>query len=135
MSQLSLAFMQDYAAALAAADAAKQRLEDLEAVIIGEVPDRHYGEDMQLALFEDGARLMAHRPLVEEWDGEELQAAAADLMAANVDTDAFLKLTYEVDKRALRRQPPEIQERVRKALTLTPHKKNGELRKPRIWID
>jgi hypothetical protein len=135
MSQLSLAFAQDYADALAAADAAKQRLEDLEAVIIGEVPDRHYGEDQHIATLEDGSRLMAHRPLVEEWEQDELQAAVSDLMAANVDTDPFLKLTYEVDKRALRRQPPEVQERVRKALTLTPHKKNGELRKPRIWID
>jgi hypothetical protein len=112
------------------------RISELEAAWADELPTQEFEQKRLIAEDpETGSKIYAERPLVEEWDQERLQAVAAEVLADGIDYGEFLKTAFEVDKRALRRQPPEIQKLVDSARIMTGHKKNGELRKPKFTVE
>jgi hypothetical protein len=96
-----------------------------------------FGKRVLIAGSEDpGAlRIYAERPLVEEWDQSELDKAAVELLSQGIDHSSFLRTTYEVDKRALKRQPAEVQKLVDRARIMSGLKKNGEPRKPKFTVE
>lgn len=98
------------------------------------LPANRFGERILIADAID-VKIYAERPLVEEWDQEELSKAATELLASGFDYSVILKTTYEVDKRILKRQAPEIQKLVDRARIMSGHRKNGEPRKPRFTVE